>query len=119
MEHTHTNYSFQSNNNSILHLNIASYPYYPSISSWNPVNIFAPNYSGAQDISCKMISADRIAQQFNVSGYFPQHAPSATCQLINQASIDTAIELLGKYWPVALERMSRRGRNITIEEDSR
>ena len=115
LEHAHTNYSW---NGSVLHMNIASYPYYPSLSSWNPIAVLSPTYSSASDISCKMISADRIAQQFELKGYYPQKSVSATCTIINQASIDTALAIVAKHWPAAIDRFHKRGRNITVEEDS-
>lgn len=115
LEHAHTNYSF---NGSTLHINIASYPYYPSLSSWNPITILSPTYSSASDISCKMISADRVAQQFGLKGYYPQKSATATCQVINKASIETALAIVSKHWPAAIDRFLRRGRNITVEEDS-
>ena len=116
LEHTHTNFSRVGDR---LQLKIGSYPYYPSVSSWNPIAVLAPNYSGASDISCKLVSADRVAQQFKIVGYFPQKEPSATCIAINQWSIDTAISMLSEHWPAAIKRWQRRGRNITIEEDSK
>mmetsp|Transcript_121260 Transcript_121260/g.343558 ORF Transcript_121260/g.343558 Transcript_121260/m.343558 type:complete len:177 (+) Transcript_121260:2-532(+) len=97
---------------------IASYPYCPANSSWNPVDILAPSYSGAKDISCKLVSADRVAQQFGVAGHFPQERPAATCGDINQWSIDTAGALLSEHWPAAVQRWRRRGRGITVEEDA-
>jgi len=116
LEHTHTNYSF--NADGTFNMKIASYPFYAAVDSWNPVEMFGPNYMSAKDISCKMISADRVAQQFNATGYFPEKQPSATCTVMNQQAIDTAVALLTKFWPKAIERWHRRGRNITIEEDS-
>merc|ERR1711865_655765 len=79
-----------------LNITISAYPNYPSVTSWNPISLLAPKYTGASDISCKLLSADRIAEQFELVGYYP----------------------LKQHWPKAIERWNRRGRNFTLAEDS-
>jgi dienelactone hydrolase len=119
LEHTHTKYTWTINTKGERRLNvtIGSYPYYPSVKSWNPIQVFGPTYQSASDISCKLLSADRIAEQMKINGYFPEKQPSATCVAINQDSIDIALNLLKTHWPVAVARWHRRGRQFILAPD--
>lgn len=116
LEHGHTNCSLDADGN--VHVTIVSYPYYPQVKSWNPVDLLAPTYSSARDISCKLVSADRIAQVLNVTGQYPQKNPPVPCSAVNAASFETATSLLMKYHPDAVSRAQRRGRSHTLQTDS-
>lgn len=121
LEHSHTKYNWTVDSKTgerRLNITISAYPNYPSVTSWNPISLLAPEYTGASDISCKLLSADRIAEQFELVGYYPSKQPSATCVAINQESINTALDLLKQHWPKAIERWNRRGRKFTLAEDS-
>ena len=117
LEHQHTNYTFDEATGR-LSIFIASYAYYPQTSSWNPVEVFGPTYEAASDISCKLVSADRIAQQFNVSGSYPQDKPPVTCEKVNMMAVDHAMDQLRRYWPKGVERFAARGLNFTFVEDT-
>ena len=117
LEHFHTNYTLDARTGR-LSIFIGAYAYYPQVSSWNPVELFGPTYQSASDISCKLMSADRIAQQLKVAGAFPQAKPPVPCSQINMAAVDRAVALLGKYWPQGTARFARRGLNFTFAEDT-
>ena len=67
LEHSHTNFSLD---NGTLHLSIASLAYAPN-ATWNPIRKLAPTYASASDVSCKLVSSDRVAEQLNLTGFFP------------------------------------------------
>lgn len=117
LEHTHTNFSLAPRGGALA-ARIVSYPYYPQVSSWNPVDVIAPTYSGAKDISCKLLSADRVAEQLDVKGAFPQRKPPVSCSHVNRAVFDDALSSLAASWPAALRRFESRGRNLTFADDS-
>ena len=116
LEHNHTKYELDAAG--LLTLKAVSYPYYPQNSSWSPTAIFAPTYSSASDVSCKLVSADRIAQQLNISGGFPQSSPPVGCSAINEHVVKQALELLDTHWPAASTRFKARGRPFSFEDDS-
>jgi len=117
LEHFHTNYTLDPATGR-LGIFIGSYAYYPQNTSWNPVRLFGPTYQSARDISCKLMSADRIAQQLNVAGQFPQKIPPVPCSRVNAAAVERAMNLLGAYWPAGVTRFARRGLNFTFADDS-
>jgi len=117
LEHFHTNYTLDAKTGR-LSIYIGSYAYYPQVSSWNPVELFGPTYESASDISCKLMSADRIAQQLNVTGQFPQAKPPVACSKINEAAVSHAMEMLEESWPQGVARFEKRGLNFTFAEDS-
>jgi len=117
LEHTHTNVTVSANGT--VELTISSYPFYPAVSSYNPINRFAPTYTAANDISCKMVSADKVAQTLNVTGQFPQTLPPVGCDAINRELFNTAMSLVTLNWPSAAERFKRRGRGaMTFANDT-
>jgi hypothetical protein len=78
-----------------------------------------PTYAGAQDISCKMISEDRIAQVLNKS--MPDMKAGSVvnrCRQINEASIATAKKLVNKTWPRSLTRFASQGKKLVFRNDS-
>ena len=117
LEHFHTNYTLDPSTGR-LSIFIGSYAYYPQVSSWNPVTLFGPTYQSAGDISCKLVSADRVAQQLNVTGAYPQKAPPVPCSRMNAAAVDKAMGLLEASWPAGVSRYARRGLNFTFADDS-
>lgn len=115
LEHSHT--SFNLTRDGRLALLTVLYAYYPQQKSFNPVEILSPTYSGAKDISCKLVSADRIAQQLNVSGMYPEAMPNITCKKLNEYSVERARNLLELHYPAALNRFERRGRSFVYIDD--
>ena len=61
-------------------------------------------YASADDISCKMLSSDRIFQQLKIPGAAAEKQPSVTCRDVNADAITVAKNLLDSYWPKATER---------------
>merc|ERR1712176_296628 len=112
LEHNHTNYTM--NDDGTLEINIVSFPFYESVDSWNPISVLAPTYQSARDVSCKMLSADRIAQQFMSVGNYPQDDPPTMCTEINKQAVTTAFELLEEYWPMGKTRFGTRGNYFTF-----
>ena len=74
-------------------------------------------YASASEIACKLLSADRVAQQLNVSGKFPDKAPPVSCAEVNAAAAGTALALLADTWPAAQARAAARGRGFSFEDD--
>ena len=98
-----------------------SYAYYGFNKSFNPVERFAPSYTSADDISCKMVSGDAIAKAAETpegTGLWPSKSPNITCEMMNQASIKTGVQLLTKYWPASYNRWTKQGRQFETEKDS-
>lgn len=117
LEHGHTNFTLNAVTGKV-DLQIVSYAYYPQVSSWNPVKLFAPTYAAASDISCKLVSSDRVAEQVGAEGFFPQKAPDVTCADINAVAFQKAISLLDSSWPASVKRFeSQPGKSITYEKD--
>ena len=115
LEHLHPSYTH--GDDGVLHIAIGAYAYNAvNASSWNPVAEFAPTYSAATDIACKMLSADRIAEQLNITGKFPDQVPPVSCAQVNAAAADAALKLMAP-WPAAQARASKRGRGFTFEKD--
>lgn len=108
-EHTHVGYEVDPNTR-LLRLNISGHnQYYSGITT----ECLVP----ASDIGCKLASADRVAQQLNVSS--ADYDASLTCKAVNQQAADTARQLLkatdaGKN---TLARFDARGRPLCFEDD--
>ena len=92
----------------------SSYAYHPEVSSWNPVNLFAPTYAGALSIACKLVPADRVVQQLNLSASYTQNA---TCADINKVAFSKAHELLKEHWPASIARFEKQGRGVDYMKD--
>ena len=109
LEHAHTNTTLGpatgggGGGDSTLSLDIISYSRYAN-TSWNPMQHFGPVYAGASDVACKMVSADLVAKQLGVSGYWPSKTPgaNATCEAANRAAVQRAKDLLAAHWPAAV-----------------
>ena len=119
LEHGHTKITKDSDGN--LNLLIVSYAYYGFNKSFNPVERFAPSYTSADDISCKLVSGDAIAKAAGTpkgTSLWPSKSPNITCEMMNQATIKTGIQLLTKYWPASYNRWTKQGRQFQTEKDS-
>lgn len=71
----------------------------------------------AQELGCKMASADRVAEQLGLTA--DQYDGTKTCADMNQYAIDLAEQLMqetpaGKH---ALERFQQQGRKICLGDD--
>jgi len=100
-------------------LNIGFYLFYSATNeSWPGADTFLPAYEGAKDISCKMISEDKIDQ---LVGKSPRDMTTDevknVCRTINKASIENAKRILGLHWPKALRRFQEQGKTLTFLED--
>ncbi len=113
LEHGHTNFSVDALGN--INLTIVSYAYHPEVSSWDPVKVYAPAYAGALDISCKMVSVDRVAQQLKMPGTYAQ---IVTCADINRVAFKKGRDLLQTHWPTSIGRFEKQGRGIDFKNDS-
>ena len=71
----------------------------------------------AQEIGCKMASADRVAQQLGLSS--EQYDGTMTCADMNQYAIDLAEQILGEssVGQKTLKRFQQRGRRICLGKD--
>merc|ERR1711998_241899 len=49
---------------------------------------------------------------------WPSKSPNITCEMMNQATIKTGIQLLTKYWPASYNRWTKQGRQFQTEKDS-
>jgi len=90
--------------------------YYPSDSI---VPSLLPMYQGANDISCKMLSEDKIATMLNLT--MPDMSSADVknkCRLINQKALEKAKDLVKASHPKSLQRFEQQGKKITFEEDS-
>lgn len=115
LEHHHTGFNLTKDGR--LDLLAVLYAYYPQQKSFDPVQILSPTYSGAKDVSCKLVSADRIAEELKVSGKFPEASPNVTCKQLNMYSVERARNLLKLHYPAALARFERRGRSFVYNDD--
>ena len=103
LEHGHTKLELDGNTGDIT-ATIVSYPYYGNMSS-DPIALFAPTYSAANDISCKLVSADEFAKVAGLpKWYWPLKNPKVTCSDINKMAVELAHKLLNESWPLAEER---------------
>lgn len=78
-----------------------------------------PSYAGAQDISCKMIGEDRIAQLMKLPA--PDMNASSVknyCQKINLEAFAKAKEIVNKSWPKALSRFNEQGKKVVLDADT-
>jgi len=116
-EHAHTKYSVDPATK-LLSITTIAYPYYASVASWNPVHRLTPTYMGADNVGCKALSADRVAQVLNATSHFPQPTPPVGCDVVNHLAVQKALALLEAYWPAGVHRFQARGRNFTMESDS-
>jgi len=68
--------------------------------SVNPITLYAPLYSAANHISCKLVSADVFAKVAGLpKWYWPLKNPKVTCIDINKNAVDLAHKLLQESWP--------------------
>ena len=89
-------------------LTAESPPFLPLLS---PGHRFLPTYASADDISCKLLSADRISEQLNLPGAKPLTTPPVTCADVNLDAVTRALELLKVLWPAAVDRYNSQGGN--------
>jgi hypothetical protein len=113
LDSCHTSYAVNSSGK--LQLNLCDYSAYTygHRPPWNPT------YAGAQDISCKMIAQDRVAQLLELPA--PDMSDPAVknfCQTINEAAFDKAKALVEKSWPRAVDRFSSQGKTMKFHNDT-
>lgn len=112
LQHAHNNFSFLDKNNKTLLINVPSYPYYEEIQNFS----YATYYSGARDISCKMISAERIGQLFNLK--VSEFSYQKSCKHVNEMALAKAKDLIQKYHPYSLERFELQGIPLKFLDDT-
>ena len=103
LEHAHPNYSFIDALNTTLMINVPSYPYYEEIKDFS----YATLYSGARDIACKMLSADKIANLLNFE--VPEVSKQKTCKDINEMAFELAKKLVRNQFPTSFQRFEKQG----------
>ena len=110
LEHSHPNYTLTDSSNLILY--VPSYPYYEEIKDFS----YSTLYSGARDIACKMISADRIGNvmKFDV----PELSQQKTCKDVNEKAFDLAKQIVLKNYPNSFLRFENQGVPPKFIDDS-
>jgi len=103
LEFAHTEYSFYSNN--ILSVMDVSYSTFDGG--------YLPNYASANQIACKLISDERVAQQL---GY--PVITGRNCYEVNNEALSVAKNFLQSSWPNALSRWEKQGKGINFAPDS-
>ena len=107
LEHAHPNYTLEEN--SSLTIEVPSYPYYEEIKDFS----YSTLYSGARDIACKMVSADRIASVLNFS-----LVEQKTCKDINEKAFDLAKQIVSTNFPESIDRFEKQGIQPKFKDDS-
>jgi len=99
-EHQHTNYSKLADGG--LRVKV--------IAGVEPSSGFGPadNHGAAKSVDCKMLSAERIAQQMGVQTQFLQ------CAEVNKLAVEAARKLMPAH---SLKRFDDRGRKFCYKED--
>lgn len=101
----------------VLTATVCDYSFYDYMNSSIPN--YAPTYEGAKDISCKMISEDKIAAELGKASV-DMKSPEvmSKCGWLNSKAIETAKALLSKDWPRAVQRFEAQGKKLVFKEDS-
>jgi len=101
-EHAHTNYSQLPQGGLVVN----------TISTFEPATGFGPSdvHGAAKSIDCKMVGADRIAQQMNVSTDM-----GVACRAVNAQAVATALKLLPQK---SLKRFQSKGRTVCLKDDT-
>mmetsp|Transcript_18836 Transcript_18836/g.51163 ORF Transcript_18836/g.51163 Transcript_18836/m.51163 type:complete len:495 (-) Transcript_18836:161-1645(-) len=114
LEHCHPKGTL---NDGVLTATVCDYRYYSYTNSSIPN--FAPTYEGAQDISCKMLSEDKIASELGLAGVDMESKEVVNrCAMLNQHAFDSARDIVEKEWPRASERFRAQGKKVTFKDDS-
>eukprot|EP00411_Alexandrium_monilatum_P117398 CAMPEP_0175669124 /NCGR_PEP_ID=MMETSP0097-20121207/18975_1 /TAXON_ID=311494 /ORGANISM="Alexandrium monilatum, Strain CCMP3105" /LENGTH=495 /DNA_ID=CAMNT_0016975643 /DNA_START=47 /DNA_END=1534 /DNA_ORIENTATION=- len=114
LEHCHPNATMSAG---VLMATVCDYRFYSYLNRTIPD--YAPTYEGAQDISCKMLSEDKIATMLGEPAVdMSSDEVVNKCRLLNQRAFDAAKSLVTKDWPKAVERFGAQGKRVTFKEDS-
>uniref|UniRef100_A0A7S1WKQ7 1-alkyl-2-acetylglycerophosphocholine esterase n=1 Tax=Alexandrium catenella TaxID=2925 RepID=A0A7S1WKQ7_ALECA len=102
---------------SSLKVTACDYRFYSYLNSSVPN--FIPTYEGAKDISCKMVSEDKIAAELG-RGEVDMSSDEVMnkCAMLNRKAYDAAMGLVTSGWPKAAERFAAQGKTVTFKDDS-
>jgi len=96
---------------------VCDYRFYSYLNSSLPD--YAPAYQGAQDISCKMLSEDKIASVLGQAAVDMDSQEVANkCSKLNQHAFEAAKDIVAKDWPKAVERFGAQGKKVVFKDDS-
>lgn len=113
LDSCHTKYAVKEDGS--LKLTLCDYTSY----TYNNKPPWEAQYTGAEEISCKFIGEDRIAQLMNHT--IPDmKAPEVVnrCKSLNELAFATAQGLVRQHWPQALDRFQIQGKKMVFSNDS-
>lgn len=114
LEHCHPNVT---KDGDLVKVSVCDYRFYSYLNSSLPD--FAPTYEGAQDISCKMVSEDKIASALGQADVdMSSDEVMNKCAWLNRQAYEAALDLITKVWPKATQRFAVQGKEVTFKEDS-
>jgi len=114
LEHCHPSATMDG---ATLKVTVCDYRFFSYTNSTTPD--FAPTYQGPQDISCKMLSEDKIAKELGLPDVDMSSKEIANkCSALNLEAFNKAMSVVSANWPAAAQRFSAQGKKVNFQDDS-
>mmetsp|Transcript_5611 Transcript_5611/g.16240 ORF Transcript_5611/g.16240 Transcript_5611/m.16240 type:complete len:501 (-) Transcript_5611:143-1645(-) len=114
LEHCHPSATMDG---TTLKVTVCDYRFYSYTNSTIPN--FAPTYQGPQDISCKMLSEDKMAKELGLADVDMNSSEVANkCSALNRQAFTKALSLVSASRPQAAQRFAVQGKKVNFKDDS-